>query len=417
MLNVLINNDTINPFQSIIAADDLRKIMLQYFKSRYPESISNTYEENNVLNRMNPRVFGKQFGFILRHSKKPFKMIDAISLRRGLVYKFNFTKLRKYLENVGLYEAKTETQSYKINYPSYLKVVSQPFNDALLMDRLYCDFFLYDFIHVDWKTTEDNNNNNGNSSSSSCPPPLVFISVLTFPANFAMSLTKDAIHQAKGWVLANNSDEAVKISSCVDLFKQFKAFLQKISNSENINRIIRSAFLHIRGNLSLLHFGVDMERFLFSPELGKKIKTNKRAMYHIYMDKVQTFLRDKLKKQFDIQYKQLDIQGRSADMEYMDFTDQEPTTDEEKDNAEMQRRKIKRAEKTHKAAILRKLHKKIKRGERSEIHQALCHWENEDIEDRTNGIHDDLQADVINHLRSYHKSIQRKNHAENKAKT
>ena len=57
----------------------------------------------------------------------------------------------------------------------------------------------------------------------------------------------------------------------------------------------------------------------------------------------------------------------------------------------------------------RKRHKygKHNNSEDCEKKEALRNWEQEDIEDRTNGINDQEKADVIKHLHSYHLAAQR----------
>jgi hypothetical protein len=151
-----------------------------------------------------------------------------------------------------------------------------------------------------------------------------------------------------------------------------------------------------------------MERFLFASELGLKKRSHGKIVYHVLMDKIKQFLSDKLNKQRDIQFKQMDIQSRTPNQEYEDFTDPDSTIDEEKDSAERQRRTIKRMMRTYKMGILRKRHKYGKNnGEDYEKNEALRNWEREDIEDRTNGINDQEKADVIKHLHSYHLVAQR----------
>jgi hypothetical protein len=256
------------------------------------------------------------------------------------------------------------------------------------MDRLYSDFFLYDFLHVDWKLHKE-----------TPPPSMVFISVFAFAAKTSMSITKDAISQIK--CAKDSPAKAIKMYA-KDLFTRFSEFLKAITSNGSTDRVIRSALLHIRGNLSFLNFGSDMERLLFLPELGKNQKSNGKMMYHLYMDKIKEFLQGSLQKQFDIQYKQLDIQGRSADMEYMDFTDQEPTTDEEKDSEEIQRRLLKKAKKTHASAVLRQRNGSNKKGESYARNEAFLNWENEDIEDRIKGVNDYEREGLVKHLQKYH---------------
>jgi len=361
ILNNLLNNDTINPFQSIIDADDLSNMMIQYFKSKCCVEMRDADNNNGDccysynIQKINPRVFGKQFIAILKQSKKPFKIIKNIRLKRGLVYKFNFTKLRQYMEQNNMYDPRTKTKQYKIHFPCYLKFATKPFYDPQLMDRMYCDFFLSFFINTEWKTVYE--------PKLLPPPPLVFLSVLAFSSEISMLITMETL-KILAPLLSNNNNSSnggqsmIQKMPCVDLFNYFKTFLQMIIDYKEEDEVLNSTICLIMKDLSMLTFGSDMERFLFLPKLGKNQKSNGKMVYHIYIDKIREFLRNKLNKQLDIQSKQLDIQGRAANMEYIDFTDQDSATDEEKDNAEMQRLSIKRAKKTQYSSILRKRCKK-----------------------------------------------------------
>jgi hypothetical protein len=414
MLNLLINSDTINPFHNVITASDLRNFMIKYYEKKYSnltmdmqanaDYMMKIADDKHISQKVNPRVFGKHFGFILTHSKTPFKLIDIISLGRGLVYKFNFTKLRKYMEQIRIYDVKTEKPQCKVYSPCYLSIVDEPFSDPQLMDRLYCDFFFYDFIrnkdddnvfYDKWKQT---------------PPGMVFISVLSLPSEMSMSLTDAEILDSKNLRINLDADEAFIKTSATKLFQRFINFLQKILELKDaLNEDVSSALLQIRCWLNVLNFGADMERFLFASELGSKKRSNGKIIYHLAMEKIKQFLITKLDKQRDIQFKQLDIQGRTPDQEYEDFTDTDPSIDEKKDRYEIYKRDLKKRKWNLDMANWRKRHKYGKHnGEDCEKKEALRNWEQEDIEDRTNGINDQEKADVIKHLHSYHLAAQRK---------
>jgi len=407
MLSVLLNSNTINPFQNVITVSDLATFMLKYYENRYPEAMREA-DIDEVMGKISPRVFGKQFGFILKDSREPFKMIDIISLKRGLVYKFNFTKLRQHMEKFGLYDITTESPRCRSYLPSYLSIVQKPCKDPQLMDRLYCDFLLYDFIR---NKNDDNGDHYGNWRQN--PPKMIFISVLAFSSEMSMSSTETEISKLQALFTNLDPDEAVAVIkiSATDLFKQFINFLHKLLELGNdaLNFDVASQIKFIICGLNVLHFGADMERFLFASELGLKKRSNGKIVYHVLMDKIKQFLSDKLNKQRDIQFKQMDIQSRTPNQEYEDFTDPDSTIDEEKDSAERQRRTIKRMTRTYKMGILRKRRTYGKKNsEDYEKNEALRNWEQEDIEDRTNGINGQEKADVIKHLHSFHLVAQRR---------
>jgi len=414
MLNLLINSDTINPFKNVITASDLRNFMLKYYEKKYSnltmdmqanaDYMMKIADDKYISQKVNPRVFGKQFGFILTHSKTPFRLIDTISLGRGIVYKFNFTKLRDYMEQIQIYDVKTEKPLCKVYSPCYLSIVGKPFSDPQLMDRLYCDFVFYDFI----RNKEDDNVFYDKWKQT--PPSMVYISVLALPSEKSMSLTDAEILNSKNLRINLDTDEDFIKTSATKLFQRFINFLQKILELKGaLNEYVSSALLQIRCYLNVLNFGNDMERFLFASDLGSKKRSHGKIIYHLSMKKIKQFLITKLDKQRDIQFKQLDIQGRTPDQEYEDFTDTDPSMDDEKERYEIYKRDLKKRKRNLDMANWRKRHKygKHNNSEDGEKKEALRNWEQEDIEDRTNGINDQEKADVIKHLHSFHLVAQR----------